>query len=110
MSRPPVHRIAVLLLLAAFLLPLQAASAAPGPAPGFLPQLWTLLAGLLPDAGCILDPSGLCKGVAPALPASLDAGCGLDPDGRCKGTAPALPAALDAGCIIDPSGGCKGGS
>jgi len=86
MSRPPA-RIVVCLLFAAVLLLPWAASAAPRPAsPGFLPRLWTLLTSLWPDEGCILDPSGLCKGAAPVLPASLDEGCILDPNGGCKGS------------------------
>jgi hypothetical protein len=108
MSRLPARRIAVILLLAAVLLPLQTASAAPGPiSSSFLLRLWTLLTNLWPEAGCIIDPNSLCKG--PALPASSDEGCGLDPNGRCKGAVPALPASLDEGCIIDPDGRCKGG-
>jgi len=85
MSRLPARRIVVCLVFAAFLLLPWAASAEPRPAsPGFLPRFWTLLTSLWPDAGCILDPDGLCKG--PALPASLDEGCILDPSGGCKGS------------------------
>jgi len=51
MSRPSVRRIATVLLLAAVLLPLQTASAAPRAAsPGFLPRLVSLLASLWPAA------------------------------------------------------------
>jgi hypothetical protein len=120
MSHPPVRRSLAVLMLAAILLVPCAASAAPRstgelrtPSSGFLPQLWSLIAGLWPDAGCILDPSGLCKGTqgtaAPVPPASLDEGCGIDPDGRCKGTqgtAAPKPASLDEGCILDPNGRC----
>jgi hypothetical protein len=128
MSRPSVPRIAAVLLLAAVLLPLQAASAAPRAAsPGFWPRLVTLLASLWPDHGCIIDPNGLCANGTNSAPAP-DHGCGLDPNGRCTGAAPALtpdhgcgidPSGLcmgaapalapDHGCILDPNGGCKGG-
>lgn len=107
MSRPSVRRIAAVLLLAAVLLPLQTASAAPRAAsPGFWPRLVSLLASLWPDHGCIIDPNGHCASGTNSAPAS-DHGCGIDPSGLCTGAAPAL--ASDHGCIIDPSGGCKGG-
>ena len=87
MSLQPARRTAVFVLLAALLLVPGAASAAPRSAsPSFLPQLWSLLAALCPDAGCLIDPSGRCKGTlaaAPALPASADEGCLIDPSGRC---------------------------
>jgi len=87
MSLQPARRTAVFVLLAVLLLVPGAASAAPRSAsPGFLPRLWSLLVALWPDAGCLIDPSGLCKGTpaaAPALPASADAGCGIDPSGSC---------------------------
>jgi len=106
MSLQPARRTAVFVLLAVLLFVPGAASAAPRSAsPGFLPQLWSLLAALWPDAGCLIDPSGLCKNTA-------DEGCGIDPDGRCKGTpaaAPVLPASADEGCLIDPSGRCASG-
>lgn len=105
MSLPPVRRTAALALLAVLLLVPGAASAAPrSSSPSFLPQLWSLLAAFWPDAGCLIDPNGLCKATV-----TVDEGCGIDPDGRCKGTASALPATIDEGCGIDPSGNCTTG-
>ncbi len=106
MSRPSVRRIATVLLLAAVLLPLQTASAAPRAASsGLWPRLVSLLASLWPDHGCIIDPNGLCASGATSAPAPDD-GCGIDPSGLCTGAAPALTP--DHGCILDPSGLCTG--
>jgi hypothetical protein len=95
MPHLPASRSLAVWIFAALLLVPWAASAAPrSPAElrasssGLLPQLWSLIAGLWADAGCILDPSGLCKSsqgsAAPVSPASLDEGCILDPSGRCS--------------------------
>jgi hypothetical protein len=94
MAHLPARRSLAVLVLAALLLVPWAAAAAPrSPAeprtssPGLLPQLWSLITGLWADEGCIIDPSGLCKGTqgsaAPVPAASLDEGCILDPSGRC---------------------------
>ena len=113
MSLPTARRTAVLMLLTVVLLVPGAASAAPRSiSPSFLPRVWSLLEALWPAAGCLIDPSGLCKGTTSAMPATVDEGCGIDPSGRCKGSpasVPSLPASTDEGCGIDPNGRCTSG-
>ncbi|HEX3525663.1 MAG TPA: hypothetical protein VH988_01225 [Thermoanaerobaculia bacterium] len=103
---PPLSRILrTVLLLAVLAVPSVRAAepvahhgaAGPSPLLDLLSRAWASLVNLLPDNGCIADPSGRCKAAA-----ALDNGCGIDPDGRCK-----TAAALDNGCIIDPDGRCK---
>lgn len=113
MSLQPARRTAALVLLAAILLLPGAASATPRSAsPSLVPRLWSLLATIWPDAGCLIDPNGICKGTTSTLPVSMDEGCLIDPNGRCKGTpvaAPVLPVSLHEGCGIDPDGRCTSG-
>lgn len=80
---------AALLLLAGLLTP-AAVRAEPGTqkstaalAPlDLLSRLWGALTSLWGDAGCIIDPNGVCSARAGAV-GQVDAGCILDPDGRC---------------------------
>jgi hypothetical protein len=96
MSPLTLRRNIVALTLAATLALPWAASAAPqGPrhqptAPGLLQQLWTAFttfwgAGVTPDDGCKMDPSGGClpRSTASAPPVTPDSGCKMDPDGGC---------------------------
>ncbi len=64
--------------------------------PSFLDHVWSFLASAWSEAGCIMDPDGLC-----ALAPRTAEGCIMDPDGRCR---PAPQS--DEGCIMDPSGRC----
>jgi hypothetical protein len=61
--------------------------------PIFLDQIWRLFT----DAGCGMDPDGVCAG------SQIDEGCGMDPDGKCR-PAPQV----DEGCGMDPNGCPKG--
>lgn len=70
---------------------------------GAFNQLWSLLAELWSEAGCIIDPHGGCGGGAAGSQA--EAGCVADPHGGC-GDAPTVSFA-EAGCGIDPYG-CPG--
>ncbi|HSS49164.1 MAG TPA: hypothetical protein VLX28_09465 [Thermoanaerobaculia bacterium] len=119
MSRIPLARSIVLLLLVLLFVAAPFASAAAPPdrtvrsatgrfeAPALLSWLMSWLTGVWEKNGCMIDPDGRClagTGAAPAPPAGgQNNGCGIDPDGRCN--PPALPAA-DNGCMIDPSGRC----
>jgi hypothetical protein len=69
-----------------------------------LASLWSWLAQLWSENGCIIDPGGRCS-TAPTVP-STDNGCGIDPGGRCT-SAPTVPS-TDNGCGIDPWGRCTG--
>ncbi|MFL6199089.1 MAG: hypothetical protein ACJ76J_07930 [Thermoanaerobaculia bacterium] len=64
--------------------------------PALLDHVWSFFTSIWSEAGCRMDPSGLC------VPApQVDEGCIMDPNGRC------LPAPrTDEGCRMDPSGGC----
>ena len=87
-------RITALVLAAALAVPCAVAAA---PAPkhpkadaGLLQQLWTALAGfwgagVTPDDGCKMDPSGGCapRTSLPASPITPDSGCKMDPSGGC---------------------------
>jgi hypothetical protein len=104
MSRSLVHRAAVLFVLSVLLAapwsaaaPRQIQKAAPAP---LLGQLWSGLTALWNDIGCILDPSGLCRGSAAS---QSDIGCGADPGGTCHGSASTQ---ADIGCGLDPGGAC----
>jgi hypothetical protein len=63
--------------------------------PTLLDQIW----GFLTDAGCIMDPNGICRAGS-----QIDEGCGMDPSGQCR-PAPQT----EAGCGMDPNG-CPQGS
>lgn len=106
MSRSVVRRTAALFVLSVLLAapwstaaPRQIPRAAPAP---LVSRLWSRLTALWSDIGCILDPSGLCRGSA--LPQG-DIGCILDPGGACHGSAATQG---DIGCIADPNGACRG--
>jgi hypothetical protein len=86
-------RFTALLLAAALAVPC-AVAAAPSvrhqPAgTGLLQQLWTVFAGLwsagvTPDSGCRMDPSGGCLPRSAPVPAiAPDSGCHMDPNGGC---------------------------
>lgn len=74
----------------------------------FLNRAWSFLQGLWADAGCWIDPNGLCATGNAQL--TTDAGCGIDPGGRCITDGAPLaqpnPPGLDSGCWIDPNGRC----
>ena len=77
--------------------------------PAGLYRLLDWLAGLLGEAGCTFDPSGVCRDSTDSELATgsdgLEAGCIFDPSGRGCDRA----ANLDNGCSFDPSGrGCRG--
>ncbi len=87
-------RFTALVLAAALAVPC-AAAAAPNPgrqpaASGLLGQIWLVLssfwgAGVTPDDGCHMDPSGGClpRNAAPVPTIILKDGCHMDPDGAC---------------------------
>lgn len=82
MSRSLVRRAAVLSVLCV-LLAAPWSFAAPqqnhqAPSPPLLGQLWSRLATLWSDIGCVADPGGSCRGAAAT---QGDIGCGLDPHG-----------------------------
>jgi len=102
MSRSLVRRAAVLFILCV-LLAAPWSVAAPrqdhtAPSPPILGQLWSRLATLWSDIGCIMDPGGSCHGSAAT---QGDIGCGIDPHGSCHSTAATQG---DIGCVIDPHG------
>jgi hypothetical protein len=84
MSRSIVRRAAVMFVLC-IVLSAPWSTAAPrqdhkAPSPPLLGQLWSQLAALWSDIGCIADPSGSCHR---SVAAQGDIGCILDPSGRC---------------------------
>lgn len=97
---------------AALAAPLSSTPYRPDSLRSWLASSWAALGcALIPgscsglDAGCEIDPSGVCrqgKGTAHSL---LDAGCELDPHGFCRQGL--TQSQLDAGCQIDPSGACR---
>jgi hypothetical protein len=130
MFRPSRRRFTILLLLAlAFVAPWHKAAEAAGPAasPGWqtwklAAQLWSTFSGLWSEAGCLVDPSGVCGGGSQAehgcsedpngrcaagpVTATAESGCTIDPDGRCGGEAGSSATTGDHGCSSDPNGGC----
>jgi hypothetical protein len=98
MSRIPLARSIVLLLVLLFVAAPFASAAAPPDrtvrsansrfeAPALLSRLLSWLTGDWEKNGCMIDPGGRClqgTGAAPAPPAAgQDNGCGIDPGGRC---------------------------
>lgn len=82
MSRSLVRRAAMLFVLCVLLAapwsaaaPRQDHKTAPPP---LLGQLWSRLATLWSDIGCVIDPNGSCRGAAAT---QGDIGCGIDPHG-----------------------------
>jgi hypothetical protein len=70
-------------------------------------QAWSWLKGLLPDAGCRLDPNGLpCTAGAARALLRPDEGCRADPNGQCLPSAIRAPIRADEGCRADPDGHC----
>jgi hypothetical protein len=54
---------------------------------GVLGRLWSFLANVLSESGCMMDPDGRCTphSAAPLSTTQWDEGCMMDPDGRCRG-------------------------
>jgi hypothetical protein len=100
MSRPLRAVLVVLAWLAAFALPLAAATgpsragatpaASSSAAAGLAAQLRTWLRAIWPDLSCGMDPNGACatrptpgRAAPPAGKARPNLSCGMDPNGAC---------------------------
>ncbi|HEX4960020.1 MAG TPA: hypothetical protein VF173_04220 [Thermoanaerobaculia bacterium] len=98
MSRIPLARSVLLLLLALFAaVPFVSAAAPPDRAvsyeagrfvsPPLFSRLWSWLTAIWEKNGCGIDPHGNClpgTGAAPAPLPTAAKGCSIDPDGRCR--------------------------
>lgn len=103
------RHLALVLTLPILLTPL-ATPASALPLERALPDLfangWSLVHLIWAEIGCMIDPSGSPCGAAPA-PILSDAGCEMDPHGICgMSWVRPEPVLIDAGCGIDPDGRC----
>jgi hypothetical protein len=90
---PTFRKVAIVLLLAAFLASGASATGSwlwhPTPATGeasppvLFNRAWAYLTSLWNKTGCKLDPDGRCITVPDPVPSSEGTGCKLDPNGLC---------------------------
>jgi len=110
MSKSPLRRTTLVLLLVGLLTASLASAAVRQAAPKtaapsaieILARTWSFLTRLWSETGCDVDPDGRCvnNSVRPVPPQGRE-GCTGDPNGRCVNTPH-----LDTGCNGDPNGRC----